>query len=130
MKYLSLIAVLAFSPASAETIVSPSEFEALSTGKTLYFSKDGKAYGAEHFYKGRRSKWRYSDGSCEDGVWFTHEDLFCFNYEGGIETQCWTFFKTGKGFAARAKGAPLDEILELYLIDKKPLLCKADGLSV
>jgi hypothetical protein len=130
MKYLSLIAVLAFSPASAETIVSPSEFEALSTGKTLYFSKDGKAYGAEHFYKGRRSKWRYSNGICEDGVWFTHENLFCFNYEGGIETQCWTFFKTEKGFAARAEGAPLDEILELYLIDKKPLLCKADGLSV
>jgi hypothetical protein len=130
MKYIPLIAALIFSPASAETNVSPSEFEALSTGKTLYFSKDGKSYGAEHFYKGHRSKWRYSDGNCEDGVWFTHEDLFCFNYEGGTETQCWTFFKTEKGFAARSEGAPFDEILELDLIDNKPLLCKSDGLSV
>lgn len=130
MKYLSLVIFLIATPVMAETIVGPNEFESLSTGKTLYFSKDGKAYGAEHFYKGRRSKWRYSNGICEDGEWFTQGELFCFNYEGNIETQCWTFFKTDEGFAARAEGAPLDEFLELYFIDKKPLLCRGDGLSV
>lgn len=130
MKYLTLIACLIAFPAFAETLVSPSEFEAMSTGKTLYFSKDGQAYGAEHFYKGRRSKWRYSDGTCEDGEWFTDNNLFCFNYENGSQTQCWTFFKTEDGYAARAEGAPLDEVLKLYRIDKKPLLCKGTGLSV
>ena len=130
MKYLFVIAFLVASQAEAETLISPDEFEAMSTGKTLYFSKDGQAYGAEHFYKGRRSKWRYSDGTCEDGEWFTENKLFCFNYENGTQTQCWTFFKTDKGYAARAEGAPLDEILKLYLIDKKPLLCKGTGLAV
>ncbi len=131
MKYLSVIAFLITSSAFAETIISPSEFEALSTGKTLYFSKDGKAYGAEHFYKGRISKWRYSDGQCEDGEWYTQGNLFCFNYENGVETQCWTFFKTdGGGYAARAEDAPLDEVLKLETIDKKPLLCKDPELAV
>lgn len=129
MKYLYIIAFFISTQAVAETLVSPEEFEAMSTGKTLYFSKDGQAYGSEHFYKGRRSKWRYSDGICEDGEWFAQDDLFCFNYDGGTDTQCWTFFKTDKGFAARAEDAALDDILKLYLIDKKPLLCKSTGLA-
>lgn len=130
MKYLYLIAFLFSSQAAAETLLSPDEFEALSTGNTLYFSKDGKPYGIERFFKGRRTKWRYSDGICEDGEWFAHDDMICFNYEHGLETQCWAFFKTDKGFAARAEGAPQNEVLELDHIDRKPLLCKGDGLSV
>jgi len=130
MKYFAIIAFITAAPVLAETNLGPSEFEALSTGKTLYFSKDGKPYGAEHFYKGRISKWRYDDGLCENGEWFALDDMICFNYEHGLETQCWAFFKTDKGYAARAEGAPVDEVLELDFIDKKPLLCKGDGLSV
>jgi hypothetical protein len=131
MKYLSILALFAAFPTQAETIVSPSEFEAMSTGNTLYFSQDGRRYGAEQFFAGRRSKWRYSDGECEDGEWFSQGDLICFNYEGGLETQCWHFLKTdNNGYAARAEGAPKDEILNLEAIDKKPLLCKGTGLSV
>jgi hypothetical protein len=131
MKYILLTALLTTFPALAETMLTPEEFDALSTGKTLYFSKDGEAYGAEQFFQGRRSKWRYSDGACEKGEWFARNNLICFNYENAIETQCWEFFKTDNGgYAARAEGAAPDQILELDFIDTKPLLCKADGLSV
>ncbi len=131
MKYLALlIALISISPAGAETNLNATQFEAMSTGKTLYFSKNGRPYGAEHFYKGRISKWRYSDGLCENGAWFHQSDMICFNYENGLETQCWAFFKTDDGYAARAEGAPQDKVLKLEFIDKKPLLCKDDGLSV
>lgn len=132
MKYIfTAIVFLICSPLQAETIISPSEFKALSTGKTLYFSQDGEPYGAEQFFQGQRSKWQFSDGTCENGQWFNVDDMFCFNYEGGIETQCWHFFKTDdNGYAARAEGAPKEEVLNLESISKKPLLCSAEGLSV
>jgi hypothetical protein len=132
MKYLYAFMISAiFTPMQAETIINPSEFKTLATGKTLYFSKDGEPYGAEQFFKGQRTKWRFSNGTCEKGEWFTDDDLFCFNYERGIETQCWHFFKTDENsYAARAEGAPKEEIINLEAIDKNPLLCSGEGLSV
>jgi hypothetical protein len=132
MKYLPLLtAFLITTPIFAETLITPSEFEKLSTGKTLYFTQDGESYGAEQFFKGQRTKWRFSDGNCEKGEWFSHKDMFCFNYEGGLETQCWHFFKTDdNGYAARAEGAPKEEVINLESIDRKPLLCSDEGLSV
>ena len=130
MKYLSFIVLLFVQPVFAETIVSPKEFERLSTGKTLHFSQDGAYYGTEQFFKGRRSRWRYSDGFCENGEWFTQGDLICFNYEGNPETQCWHFLKTDKGYAARAEGAPEGEVLDLDFIDTKPLICRQNDLAV
>lgn len=130
MKYLFILTLSLSPPAFAETFVSPSEFEALSTGKTMYFSQGGQHYGTEQFFKGRRSKWRYSDGVCEDGEWFAQGDLICFNYEDGIETQCWHFLKTDKGYAARPEGGSKNEVLDLDFIDTKPLICKGKGLAV
>ncbi len=130
LKYITLILISIAQPSFAETIVSPNEFERLSTGKTLYFSFEGRPFGVEQFFNGRRSKWRFEDGNCEDGEWFAENDLICFNYEGNLETQCWHFLKTDEGYGARAEGAAPDEILKLDRIDTKPLLCSADGLAV
>lgn len=130
MKYICAIILFFNQPAFGETLITPDEFEKLSTGKTLYFSQDGISYGVEQFFKGRRSKWRYSDGICEDGEWFALGDLICFNYENGLETQCWHFLKTDKGYAARAEGAPKTEVITLEHIDTKPVLCSGEGLSV
>jgi len=129
LKYLSIILLCLSHPSFAETIISPDAFEKLSTGKTLHFSLDGKPFGAEEFFEGRRSKWRFQDGTCEDGEWFAENDLICFNYEGGLETQCWHFLKTEDGYGARAEGAPIDDILKLERIDEKPLLCSGKGLA-
>ncbi len=130
LKYITLIALCIAQPSFSETIISPSEFEKLSTGKTLYFTFEGQPFGVEQFFTGRRSKWRFEDGSCENGEWFADNDLICFNYEGGLETQCWHFLKTDDGYGARAEGAAPDEILNLDRIDTKPLLCRSDGLAV
>ncbi len=96
----------------------------------MYFTFNGQPFGIEQFFKGRRSKWRFEDGRCDDGKWFADNNLICFNYEGGLETQCWHFLKTDDGYAARAEGAAPDDILELDHIDTKPLLCSGEGLAV
>jgi hypothetical protein len=130
MKYVALLTLLSSIPLNAETIVSPDEFDTLSKGKTMYFSQDGEHYGTEQFFHDRSSKWRYSDGICENGEWFADGDFICFNYEHAPETQCWHFIKTETGYIARPEGAPKDNFIDLDFIDKKPLLCSSDGLSV
>lgn len=130
LKYISVIFLSFAQPSFAETIITPDAFEKLSTGKTLYFTFRGKPFGIEQFFKGRRSKWRFEDGSCEDGEWFADNNLIFFNYEGGLETQFWHFLKTDDGYAARAEGDAKDDVLKLERIDTKPLLCSGDGLAV
>lgn len=130
MRYIICFVLCMAFPLHAETVVSPDAFEKLSTGKTLYFSHNGAPYGAEQFFTGRRSKWRYSDGQCEDGQWFTDNDLICFKYKNKYDTQCWYFLKTDQGYAARAENAPADEIIVLDFMDTKPLLCVDPDLSV
>ena len=130
MFFLSGILSLCAMPIYAETLVSPSEFEALSTGKTLYFSKDGQHFGTEAFKSGRRSKWRANDGSCVNGTWFSKGTQICFKYDNRTDTQCWDFLKTDNGYGARAQGAAPTDILELYAIDRKPLLCVDPNLAV
>ncbi len=130
MKHLIIFVILALAaPAVAESIVSPQEFEAMSTGKTLYFTRDGRNFGAEQFYTRRRSLWQFNDGECSDGVWFADGDLICFDYLGNPDTQCWHFLKTNDGFVARAEGAAPDLDITMSGIDKKPLDCKGPAVG-
>ena len=130
LKYISLIVLSLTQQSFAETIITPDQFEKLSTGKTLYFTYGGQPFGVEQFFENRRSKWRFEDGHCEDGEWFAENDLICFNYERNLDTQCWHFLKTDDGFGARAEGASPNDILKLDRIDSKPLICSGEGLSV
>ena len=125
MKIVAILTALSLSlPAMAQEIVSPQEFEALSQGKTLYFTRDGELFGIEQFYKRRRSTWQFADGECDDGIWYPIGDLICFEYTKNPNPQCWTFLKTADGYAARAEGAPPELDLILRSVDQKPLDCK------
>ena len=118
-------------PVSAQTIVSPSEFEELSAGKTLYFSRGGRFYGAEQFYRSRRSLWMFADGECEHGQWYAAENNYiCFIYEENPNEQCWHFLRRdGGGFAARAEGATEEFDIFLDRVDEEPLDCKGPAIG-
>ena len=124
-----LIALCLALPAVAEEIVTPQEFEALSSGKTLYFSRDGRLFGVEQFYKRHRCTWQFADGECDDGVWYAQNGFICFQYTKNSEPQCWHFLKTDDGFAARAQGASPDQDLHLERVDQKPLDCKGPDVG-
>lgn len=115
----------------AQEIVSPSEFQRMSEGKTLYFSRGGRFYGAEQFYTRRRSLWQFADGECDEGEWFARQDFICFVYDQNPTPQCWQFLRLGPdSFAARAEGASEEFDILLDRVDESPLDCKGPATGV
>lgn len=115
--------------AAADTIVPPPAFERLSTGKTLYFFRDGAFFGAEQYFPGRRSLWQYDGGACLQGDWVAQGDQICFTYRDDPRVQCWLFLEKPGGYAARGAHDPPELDLELDRIDSAPLDCPGPGFG-
>lgn len=119
-----LLPLLLAATATAETL-APDEFEDLATGRTLWFSDASGAFGAEQYLPGRRSLWRYADGSCTFGTWWDEGDLVCFRYETDAGPQCWRFTRQGDRISAAHIGesGASGTVLTLERIDAQPLPC-------
>ncbi len=130
----ALVALLCLvsAPRAAESgqPMSAAEFEAYSTGKTLYYGYDGIEYGIEQYLPGRRVRWSALDGECLDGTWYERGRMICFVYEGKPEHQCWFFFRTPGGIMARyanqTGGGDLYETRQ----SNDPLLCRGPEVGV
>lgn len=122
--------VLTALPAWAEDPMNAAEFEAFTTGKTLYYSHHGTEYGVERYLPGRRVQWSFLDGDCRDGSWHEDGDRICFVYEDGIETQCWRIFREGSGI--RAEFANTDDAGSLYHARERdqPMICFGPDVGV
>jgi hypothetical protein len=124
MKALALALLLAAGPALAEDPMSPEEFEAYTTGKTLLYSFEGEEYGGEDYLPGRRVRWSFLDGHCLDGHWYDADDLICFVYEDAPEAPvCWRFYRGPGGLRAELFGGGYEQ--ELYETGEaeEPLFC-------
>ena len=128
LKSIVLVGLFAV-PAFGETIITPNAFEKLSTGKTMYFTRNGQFYGAEQFYSRRRSLWQYADKECADGVWFPKGDLICFTYDENKTQQCWHFIEKSDGFVARSEGSSEEFDILMDKVDDKPLDCKGPAVG-
>ena len=106
---LGLLAVV--SPVVASPM-SAAEFEAYVTGKTLYYGRQGAAYGAEIYHENRRVTWSFLDGECKEGYWYNEGTNICFVYEDRLDPQCWTFERGSSGLIATFENDP--ESQELY----------------
>jgi hypothetical protein len=91
MRLLPLL-LLAAVPVAAETPMTPEEFEAYVTGRTLTYSSGGMPFGIEEYRAGRRVLWSYLDGQCEEGQWYAAGEMICFVYDAYPAHQCWTFY--------------------------------------
>ncbi|WP_420860788.1 hypothetical protein [Algirhabdus cladophorae] len=126
MKQLISVVLLALSTfaAQAETQLSPEEFEAYVSGKTLYFASEGQLpYGAEQYRADRRVRWSYLDGECKEGQWFVDLDLICFVYHDSPEPQCWSFYATENGLKALFENDPDQTVLYEVSEASGPLQC-------
>ena len=114
-----LAAALALAPLAGQAQdLSAEDFEAYTTGKTLFFGQNGQAYGAEEYLPGRRVIWSFLDGQCKYGTWFNEGNDICFVYEDDPgDVQCWRFQKGPRGLVAffldDTPGAPLYEAQDL-----------------
>jgi len=117
-------------PASALDLVTPEQFEALTDGKTLYFTEGGMSYGAEQYLKNRRVRWQYPDGQCVDGRWHAQGANLCFEYENDGETQCWIMWREDGAMWARRSQFSTERAIKLIRKDELPLPCAGPDLGV
>ncbi len=105
MRYiLSLLALLLAPVLHAAEPMSPSEFDAYTTGKTLFYGQSGAPYGAEIYMENRRVRWSFLDGECKDGHWYPEDEEICFVYEDRPDPQCWVFYLESGGIVAEFRG--------------------------
>ena len=132
MRLALTLCLMLTTPAVAQETFSGAEFDARVSGKTLYFERAGRAFGAEQYFPDKRVIWAFEDGQCQRGIWFENADSdICFIYDVSPEPICWDFFEQpGGGVSARAKGAdPLNDLFAVHE-DEAPLACKAPDLGV
>lgn len=97
---------------TAEQNLNAGAFERYTTGKTLFFSRQGTAYGAERYLPNRRVIWSFLDGQCKDGIWYEDGGNICFEYDGAPDNpQCWSFSQGPSGLIAEFKSGPSDSPL-------------------
>ena len=130
MHALVLALALAATPAAAETPLSAQAFEDYTTGRTLTYSQDGRPFGIEEYLPGRRVRWSFLDGQCEDGIWYPVGEMICFAYETYPEDQCWTFYLRDGGLFARFMNDPGSTELYETGESSEPLMCLGPEVGV
>jgi hypothetical protein len=127
---LTLTAIPALADERAAAPMTPGEFEAYTTGRTLTYAQDGEVYGTEEYLPGRRVRWAFAEGECEIGRWYEQDGWICFAYESTPEPQCWQFFRGDAGISAQfmgdATGSPLSELAQ----SDAPLNCPGPDVGV
>lgn len=116
-------------PCAAEQM-SAAEFEAYVTGKTLFYSEGGEAYGAEVYLPNRRVRWSFLDGECKDGYWYEADALICFKYEDRPDPQCWSFELGPAGLVATFENEPSNSALYEATNVGEELLCLGPKVGV
>jgi hypothetical protein len=125
-----LCLALTAAPLAAAEPLSPAEFEALATGKTLFFSWQGQPYGAEQYLPGRRVVWSFVGDECQTGRWYAEQGLICFVYDLNPDPQCWTFARSGATYSARALGADPADDLVVTGETREALACQGPQVGV
>ncbi len=96
---IAILAALAL-PQMAPAEMTAEEFEAYTTGKTLFYALNGEDFGVERYKEDRRVEWSFLDGECTQGVWYEENGLICFAYENWTVPQCWSFERSPGGLEA------------------------------
>lgn len=126
---LAFLLALAGSAASAETLMTPQEFETWSTGHTLDYAIGGEIYGSEMHLPGRRTLDADTGGPCHEGSWFPSGDEICFVYEISPGPHCWRFWRDGDRVRAEIIGNP-DAPFSDVTIAAGPLACPGPDVGV
>jgi hypothetical protein len=131
MLRIAVIAVcLSALPAVAERVMTPAEFEAFSTGKTIDYSDEFSTWGREEYLPGRQVRFSFTDDECRFGQWYDQGDQVCFVYEGDPAPKCWTYFTDGKNvttvFESDGPGGPISTAR----VTKERLECLGPAVGV
>jgi hypothetical protein len=124
-----LLALLA-PAAMSQTPMSPEEFEAWSTGKTLSYSVEGLVLGSEAYFPNRSVRDADTGGPCLDGTWHTEGDAVCFVYPARDGTHCWLYWRDGATVFAKPLDAAPEDPSQLVTEAATPLACPGPEVGV
>ena len=127
--YLALTPLAGLATESGRPLTG-AEFEAATTGRTLYYSSAGQAYGVEQYLPGRRVIWAFVGDDCRKGNWYEDQGLICFVYENDPDPQCWLFYQSETGLAARSMGFPDGAPLIAVEQSPEPMACLGPNVGV
>ncbi|MEM7243134.1 MAG: hypothetical protein AAF429_13205 [Pseudomonadota bacterium] len=119
--------------AVGQSLITPDEFEDISTGKTLHFNNALGYHGSEQYLSNREVRWRFANGQCQLGYWYDQNDAICFQYDNELTPMCWLFWQTERGIEAELLPQGQSSPLVLDFVDTRDILCgdylgvKADG---
>ncbi|MEM7547729.1 MAG: hypothetical protein AAF367_19555 [Pseudomonadota bacterium] len=92
----ALLATAAFPAYAADKMIDPEEWRELSTGKTLYYHKDGELYGKEYYLNDEGDVvFQFPNGQCAEGKWAHADDKYCFAFGGQLHC-FWHVMRDGK----------------------------------
>jgi hypothetical protein len=122
---LSIMAVIWPAPLHAQegSRMSAEAFDAYTRGQTFTYGTGAEPYGAEEYLDGRRVRWSFLDGQCQDGAWYEDNGLICFVYDNNPDPQCWSFYQTPGGIVARFEDDPSQTTLYEITRSPEPLMC-------
>ena len=112
IKHFLCVAAFLSAPIANADPMSAAEFDAYTKGKTLFFGRSGRTYGAEVYLENRRVRWSFLDGICKDGRWYEDAGEICFVYEDRTDPQCWSFEEGPGGLIAQFESNP--DSVDLY----------------
>lgn len=84
---LSLI-VAATSAQAGDAMIEPDDWRAMTSGKTLYYFKDGELYGKEYYAPDGGVTFRFPSGLCVEGRWAHADGKYCFAFQGDDQLHC------------------------------------------
>jgi hypothetical protein len=118
----ALLAVLLAPMASAQPM-TPDDFAAFATGRTLDYSVDGRVWGSETYFPDRSVQDADTGGPCRSGVWFPDGPAVCFVYQGSDQRHCWLYWRDGDVVLAQPLGAGPDDPVQTVTPSASPLAC-------
>ena len=117
-------------PAWAQRVMTPAEFEAFATGKTLDYEDDFSVWGREEYLPNRRVRFSFSEQECRFGTWYDQGDEVCFVYEDDPEPKCWTYFTDGKNVTTIYTSDGRGGSVSTARPTKEPLICLGPEVGV
>lgn len=130
MLRLALLLTCLAPAAQAQTPMSPEEFDAWSTGKTLDYFRDGQLLGSEAYFPNRTVRDADLGGPCLDGTWHAEGDAVCFIYPARDGTHCWTFWRDGAQVFAKPLASAPEDPAQVVTEATAPLACPGPEVGV
>lgn len=106
---------------SGDEPIPPEAWRALTTGKTVYYYKDGELFGREYYVNEEGDVvFRFPGGQCAEGRWAYAEGRYCFAF--GAEMYCFQHVKRGDDIVVIGEDDGEEQTVE-RIVEKEPLSC-------